>query len=570
MSLDQALIQRVVSGLISNSVVPIIGAGCSVDQVDDAGHKIHGFPLARDFVKIVQQKRAYLTGVDNFEAANILIESQDGPAVLAEYLVHTYSPARPLPTYELLVNLPFDTAISFNFDESFELSLSTTGRTPSVVIEDSDVPFARLSQVKIIKPHGTISKPASIRATRTGVGNFDTDCPLVRSLLEVLLADRDLLFIGYGFGDEDIVGAVRRVRTWVGSGYRRATAIMKSVSLSQKAELNQLNIDIIEGDAVKVLGEIAAEYIKLGQNEASDSERWRAHPFFRELISIRGRPTETQVVNALLNATDNRLGTIGVQKSILHAAEAAKLCLSFRPNYAGLKHVSQHLERIAESENDDIAWREWRRYQESRNAARREIADKVSGCIGSSRTLLLYSQSQRVIDFLCDIEPFKRRSIELIIPECRAKSPVPFQNAILITERLADAGFKSIQIVVDVVGIHQLCDQQVDMVLMGVHKVFQKDKESKPIGIVNAVGSEAFSVAAASVDVPVVFVYEQEKVVSVDSIEEAKASISYDPECDLSSASGFNELEISKVATLTQIGYDFVPWRKNMQVVTEG
>ena len=75
------------------------------------------------------------------------------------------------------------------------------------------------------------------------------------------------------------------------------------------------------------------------------------------------------------------------------------------------------------------------------------------------------------------------------------------------------------------------------------------------------------ALAAAEYDVPVVFVFEDEKIVDVDSAEEARRDVSVDPECDISgplvgtlSGTGTNVICVQR-------GYDYVDWRENMSAV---
>ena len=561
----QALIERVAAGFADRTVVPVLGAGCSAPQTDETGQTFEGFPLARDFAARMRRRYTYLGEVDDFYSATVLIESREGPVTLIDELTQAYSPAQQLPSYDALALLPFDSAISFNFDESLEEALKRAGRTHSIVVADEDVPLSRRSTVTVVKPHGTTGRGTSLRATRNRVGGFDDECPLVGALLQVLLANRAALFVGYGFDDHEIMAAVRRIRAWAGDSYRRSTAILPAASSSLRAELETLKIDVLDGPAADVLGAIAAEYINRDQYEPADSERWRAHPLFRELVSVRGRPTETQVVEALLGATAARLRAVGVIVAVQQAADAAQLCLQYRPNFAGLKYVADELTAIADSDSDEAAWQVWSAYLERRRAVRREIAIEADAAIGDAERLLVYSQSQRVIDLLMDLEPRRRSRLTILVPECRAKSPEPFQNALLIAERLRDGGFRSIEVVADVVGIHLIMQREVDIVLMGLHKIFYVHDQQTPLAVVNAVGTDAVSLAAEHVGIPVLFVYEHEKIVYTESLEAARETVSFDPECDIGACLQNAHNSVSVVCR--QIGYDLVPWRSNMRAV---
>lgn len=564
MSSDQrALIERVASGFIEGTVVPILGAGCSANQLNRAGRNVEGFPLASQFARLVQQQYRYLQDAKDFYDVNVLVEKHEGPGKRINILTQAYSPPKSLPSYNALCRLPFDAAVSFNFDESFEKSLSDAGRAPFVVVSDEDVPLSRGATITVVKPHGTANRGRTLRATRKQVGDFETECPLVRSLLEVLLAQRNVLYVGYGFGDQDLISAVRRVRSWTRDSYHRSTAIVLQATAALRAELEEVHIDVIEGNAVEILEEIAAESIERKQIEPGDSERWRTHPFFHELVSIRGRPTETQVIEALLNATEERQNAVGVRVAVQQAADAARLCLTYRPNFGGLEHIERALEVIGNKESDEAAWIQWRDYREKRRATRRDIFDKASGFLRNVQRVLLYSQSQRVIEFLLDLEPRQRSRMRLVVPECRAKSPEPFQNSLLVAERLQEGGFEAIEFVADVVGFHLIVSGEIDVVLMGVHKAYKVRENADPIAIVNAVGAEAMCAAAEQANIQVGFMFEDEKFVCVESLDQARKTANFDPECDISVALNTNINRPTPI-TFRQIGYDFVAWRSNM------
>ena len=276
----QALIERVAASFTDGTVVPVLGAGCSANQFDSAGRNVEGFPLAKEFARLLQPQYRYLEGLEDFCAINVLVEKHEGHGKLSEILAQVYSPSKSLPSYKALCSLPFDSAVSFNFDESFEKSLFDAGRTPSVVVNDEDVPLSRRAAVTVVKPHGTASRGRTLRATRKRVGDFETECPLVRSLLEILLAQRDVLYVGYGFGDQDLINAVRRIRSWTRDTFLRSTAIVRQAPAALRAELEEVQIDVIEGNAVDILEATATEFVERQQIRPDDFERWRAHPFF--------------------------------------------------------------------------------------------------------------------------------------------------------------------------------------------------------------------------------------------------------------------------------------------------
>ena len=160
----RALIERVASAFADGLIVPILGAGSSATQKDNAGRTVEGFPLAGVFCRHLQERYPFLHDSPGFYEVNALLESREGPGVLVQELLRAYSPARSLPSYQALSLLPFDTAVSFNFDESLEKSLLEAGRAPAIVVVDDEVPQSRGAAVTVVKPHGTASRGRSLRA----------------------------------------------------------------------------------------------------------------------------------------------------------------------------------------------------------------------------------------------------------------------------------------------------------------------------------------------------------------------------------------------------------------------
>src|SRR5262245_26691332 len=107
---ERSLIERVASNFGEGLIVPVLGAGCSARQTDNAGRRYEGFPLAPDFADSMRRRHGYLRDATDFYSATVMIEGHDGPASLINELIRAYSPAQSLPAYKTLSLLPFDAA----------------------------------------------------------------------------------------------------------------------------------------------------------------------------------------------------------------------------------------------------------------------------------------------------------------------------------------------------------------------------------------------------------------------------------------------------------------------------
>ena len=561
------LCERLAQHFSASKIIPIIGAGCSRTQLDQLGVTHKGFPGTAEYVAQLQSNNAALKEAKSFEEVNQLVQDRLGPGALLENLKEFYGDTKILPTYKLLCRFGFRSVISFNYDESLEVSLSSAGVNFHRIVTNDDVSGSKDSDVILIKPHGTVSRPDTLRATNERVESFSNDSRLVRSLLEVSVNNYHPLFIGYGFGDRGIVETVRKVRSWTKASFLRGTAILLDPNKKDVSALKQLGIDVLNLDAVTALHSIlSATVTRLDANRAEDTEDWIKHPFFAALIEIRSKPTETQVIEALITSIDAHTNLMGPKKAIESGITAAKLCLSFRPNYSGLRTVIQMLSRASFGKIDnEIVWSNWKNYKEQRGKISSRISENGRGIINRGDTLLIFSQSQRVIDFLNELEPSLRNSLNIVIAEVRSKSGTPFENAHEIFDRLKVREFQRVDITIDTAAMHLMRTGIVDHVLMGAHSILV-DEDNHFLAVINAVGTGAICDIAEKYDIKVTFVAESDKFVQVKSIKNHVVSL--ETECDLSASASWIAKESDR-SELIQVGYDLVHWHDMFDVISD-
>ena len=149
-----------------------------------------------------------------------------------------------------------------------------------------------------------------------------------------------------------------------------------------------------------------------------------------------------------------------------------------------------------------------------------------SNLVARNANLLVYSQSQRVLQVLHGVPNAVQRTVHVYVAECRPKSPRPYQDAAAICEALADTQY-AVTVCPDVVALNLLATQQIDRVLMGAHALYDDPEDEGNIhSFVNTCGSGALVESAMLHGVPVSVVGEPNKV---ELVPASDASDQLDP-----------------------------------------
>ena len=248
------------------------------------------------------------------------------------------------------------------------------------------------------------------------------------------------------------------------------------------------------------------------------------------------------------------------------------LVLSHRVNYAALRAVRGRLASIfgqAAGAHTDV-WSSFLAYEEERRAIRGRLGQKAHGVVGDARTVLIYSQSQRVVDCLSALSPERQRSVAVLIAECRPKSPTHFADALGVARLLEKTQYQ-LRLVPDVACGHLLQGGRINLVMMGAHSVFRSSDGAFRY-FVNTCGSSMLAAIAQGCNIPVKVVFESEKVQVLDDSESQVAKVSFDEEeniaADVLSALALTP-SLAERTRVINVGYDLVAWGPGMVAVTD-
>lgn len=566
--------RQLADSINEGTCIAVIGAGVSATY-EFKGKKYIGLPLARDILADLKKKRKYLADVHDLGEAAFIFREYEGRNKLEKYLCNILNVEgmMPLPAHIHLASLKLPCYVSMNFDSLLEKALDNAAQKPLVICTDEDVSLLTPRDTPVIKPHGTVERPSTMCIAIDETLDFNERIPIVANFLSSWLSNRTVLFIGFGLSDRDFFSLIRHLKRNLGDYMPHSIAVIRNKKKYIRKFWEDHNIQIVEADATQFLFELNQQVKRLRFQLGEDLEPWMRNEFFWELLKIRGLPTETQVIDSLLNEIKRRINE-GYELEDLHQAvnDAVSLVLDFRSNYAALYNMGKELDNIFRccKEKGHRLWDEFCKLEKKRIAIQERINAKATSEIGGAKSILIYSQSKRVVDFLLALDPLLQKDIYLYIGECRPKSPQQFQDAISTSQLLRGSKYK-IRFIPDVAIFHLLLKKQIELVLMGAHEVFESKDGDQYEYFINTCGSDPITIIAETMGIPVKVIFERAKVVALtdDSLLE---SVSFDEEEYISSEADQKiamDRELAERVFVKNIGYDLVKWRPNVTAVTD-
>lgn len=201
-----------------NSVL-FVGAGVSSGRFPRWQHLINHL---RDEFGITSQAS------DALDIPQWVVEAH-GRAALESRMVEVFRDPSKEPTelQRLLACYPFDIVFTTNFDQLMEQALQAQAHQVNVVIEDSQVGRIRKDdRVTLVKMHGCVSAPDTIVVTRDDYETYAQHHPAIVTYLQLLLATRTFLFVGFSLTDPNFRAIYSTVQHVLGAYRRFAFATM--------------------------------------------------------------------------------------------------------------------------------------------------------------------------------------------------------------------------------------------------------------------------------------------------------------------------------------------------------
>jgi translation initiation factor 2B subunit (eIF-2B alpha/beta/delta family) len=573
----QEQLTQLADALRSGGLVAFVGAGASTTFHDSgSGREWIGLPVAKQIVGDMSRERPYVGEHHTFPQACFLWKMREGRGSLEKFLLSRLDKPniKPLPSHTLLANLPFAAYFTTNFDTLLERSLRDARRPVCPIIDDTDVARARAGTVAVVKLNGCVTRPKTLVAAEDEFVPLAERAPIIDALTETELANKTVLFVGFTLADPHFAFLYQGMRRSLADYAPRSFAIVQDTDDYRVAYWKALGIELVTADLTDSLRALARTIQEAPDDGAVHvpADDWMNNAFFISLSGIGSLPSETQVIDAFLQHLLDEIHSPAFELGdiVVNARQALETVLRQRPNYEALQRIASELLDSVEgaSLSKDDAEEIVSGAMVERDALGKRFPSLARTVVSQNDSLLVYSQSVRVLDLLRGVPRGTQATCQVFVAECRPKSPQPFQDAIAICEQLGSTAF-DVTVVPDAAMGNLLQRRQVSKVIMGAHGVHIIGGE--PVQFVNTCGSELICAAAAKFDVPVYVVAEHTKLSSFESVEELP-EISYTEEEELFSAvtPALADLQAAgQGITTLNIGYDICGFAANTTLVTE-
>jgi translation initiation factor 2B subunit (eIF-2B alpha/beta/delta family) len=568
---------RLAENLREGNLVAIVGAGLSLPYTDPESERTYpGLPGARHLVSLLA-KRAYISSDMLFDQACFLYKKREGRADLERFLLGELDRPgiSPLPAHHLLASMPFSSFVTTNFDVLLERALRDARKDPCPIIQDTDISRMRSTHTPIVKIHGCVTRPATMTACADEFKPIPQRLPIIDAFLKTTLANKVALFLGYDLGDYDFARVITTLKDQLGQYMPKSFAVVKTATSFQMEYWSEYGVQIISEDLTDFLKGLSTETANTaGTPVHAPRDDWRKNDYFRVLERVHTMPSETQVIDAFLAHLLEELRSPGrdLTTVLVRAEQATVAVLTARDAFEALRQVTTDV--LAAVRSDASTKEEAEVIVDAEITQRSHIGQgfrkKGQGVIGRGDSLLLFSQSKRVAEFLSGVPGGTLDTCQIFVSECRPRSPEPFRDAIAFIELLRSCGgrYGDIKIIPDAIVGNLISRKQVTKVIVGAHAVYRRG--GKLEAFVNTSGTALILDSALKHGVPVYVAAEEAKVKDL-AASDPPPVITYNQEGSIydAIAGRLAELSIDGKVVGVNVGYDLCAAGTNVTLITE-
>lgn len=175
-------------------------------------------------------------------------ERRFGRVQLIEAIRRSLHPdeAQPGKSHRALVQLPFDTVYTTNFDLLLEQAYAAAGRPFRSLVGELQLPFhAGQTATSIVKMHGDLRHEEHIVVSQGDYDAFLATYPVVATHLSAMLITRTPLFIGYSLTDPDFLSIRAVIRARLGAFERMSYVVQFDATASEVEAALEQRIHIV-------------------------------------------------------------------------------------------------------------------------------------------------------------------------------------------------------------------------------------------------------------------------------------------------------------------------------------
>lgn len=242
---SQALPPPLLDALLEGRVLPLIGAGFSLNAILPEGRSM---PTWANLGEELAAEVTYLgPGADPLEAVSAYAAEHGRQALVARLrksLQEGYS--EPGSAHLAFAELPFDVVATTNFDILLEAAYTQVGRPLHLVTREDQLALQYpRTAVSVVKAHGDLNNEPVLVATEEDYDEFLLRRPLLATYLGNLLITRVGLLIGYSFSDRNWRELLAAVRSRLGRGRQTVYAIAVDSDLTTAERFRRRGVQLI-------------------------------------------------------------------------------------------------------------------------------------------------------------------------------------------------------------------------------------------------------------------------------------------------------------------------------------
>ena len=412
---------------------------------------------------------------------------------------------------------------------------------------------------------------------------WEDDCLVpdvaVCAMLKMLLRGRRIIYIGYDNYYDGYKRIGKMLRGLLGEGFFTVANNFAIVydqtkpALYEDTENHFTVINLAVKDFINKIISNNELFQKMFRVEDIDNQ------FVTQLFSIASSPTETQAIKLLLQQVREDISK--KQQSVKDIVDKYDVNVRYlkkiKPNFNAFEKFWNDIKGEVDYDTDYndleliISQKQTDRLSIT-NGIRKQGKNTLTSPNGAR--ILIYSQSLRVVEYLCGAQQNFKKSSTLFICECRPKSDTPFRDAKNMCEIIKQekGDYKSITIIPDMAAFNLMERGLIDIIVLGAHDVVLHN--GAPLSFINTCGSIALMAMAKKNNIPVIVVAEKGKFTEAEIDEmstdgQLKYSISYGQESTI-----FMDLKFVKWAKkenigTQNIGYDFCRFYEGVKLVNE-
>lgn len=574
MTLDSDSAAQILARALSDErLIAVVGAAASARYRDPKGREYEGVPTPGEILGIARSRFRYLDSTSSFNVTFDTLLDREKRASVEEFLLQYYKVPEafePPPSHRLLAWLPFSLYITSNYDQFIERALEKENRRPFALIDNDDLVRIRRWNTPVVKYHGCVSRPSTLVAATHDYDHLQEKRNLIRNFVSASLGGGHVLVVGHGLGDSDLSRVLFELVRDLGK-YAPTIYVLRPPGHDGRLPGLTIPHEVIVEDLTEFLNRLLHEFrgIRDSSGATPVDSRWFSSSFFGSLRKATVLPSETQVIDAFLGHLAEEISARpDVQGVMEDAAAAVESALHERPNYGALKRVWSRVKDAVGSEIEPhLAEIGVRDFVAERQSHIQQFSALGRAVVRANERILLYSQSQRVLQLLRGVPTSVQRTVHLFVCECRPKSPKPYEDAAATCLELSNTEFK-VTVCPDVVGMNLLATSQIDKVVVGTHALFCERDADDIYAYVNTCGTDGIAEVARRHDIPVIVVGERLKL-EVVPLSSAADHLYPHQENDLTDGAR----NIRSIATKRgdighlNIGYDLVSVSPNTQVL---